>query len=445
MCFFSWLFYMLYLFLKIIFFYQIYLESVPVKQSALVTKTRKEISHQEPSINAQLLERAGYVSKLMAGVYSYLPLGLKVLTAIEDIIREEMNELGAQEVLMPALHPRENWDTTKRWDSVDVLYKLKGVGDRDLALGATHEEVVTPLMSAYIQSYKDLPKAVYQIQTKFRNEARSKSGLLRGREFRMKDLYSFHATQEDLDVYYEIVLQAYHNIFKRCGLGETTYLTYASGGSFSKYSHEFQTVTQYGEDIIHLCSECRIAINSEIFGEQNNCPSCKNTQLLEHKAIEVGNIFKLSTRFSEPFKTQYTDASGNSHDIIMGCYGIGPSRLMGTIVETLHDDKGIIWPEEIAPFQVHLISLLKETEPAQALYKLLQENNVSVLYDDRADLRPGEKFADADLLGMPYRVVISAKTLAQNAVELKARNSNDAQLISQENLIELLKNKKAVK
>lgn len=411
-----------------------------VKQSALVTKTRKEISQQEPSINAQLLERAGYISKLMAGVYSYLPLGLKVLTAIENIVREEMNALGAQEILMPALHPRENWDITQRWDKVDVLYKLKGAGDRDLALGPTHEEIVTPLISTYIQSYKDLPKTVYQIQTKFRNEARSKSGLLRGREFRMKDLYSFHTTQEDLDKYYEQVLAAYHKIFQRCGLGDTTYLTYASGGVFSKYSHEFQTVTQYGEDIIHLCTNCRIAINAEIIAEQTNCPSCDTKGLQEHKAIEVGNIFKLSTRFSESFKAHYTDASGQSHAIIMGCYGLGPSRLMGTIVETLHDEKGIVWPQEIAPFKVHLISLLKETDAADRLYALLQENNISVLYDDRVDIRAGEKFADADLIGIPWRVVLSSKTLANNTVELKARTSDTAELVSQEQLITLLRN-----
>ncbi|MHB9148449.1 MAG: proline--tRNA ligase, partial [Candidatus Amoebophilus sp.] len=311
-----------------------------MKLSNLITKTRKEASSQDVSVNAQLLERAGYISRLMAGVYSFLPLGLRVLTNIENIIREEMTKLGGQEILMPALQPRENWNITDRWDKVDVLFKLKGAGDRDLCLGPTHEEIVTPLIGSYIQSYKDLPTAVYQIQTKFRNEPRSKSGLLRGREFRMKDLYSFHRTQEDLDNFYEQAKIAYQNIFTRCGLGDITYLTYASGGVFSKYSHEFQTSTQYGEDIIYLCTNCSIAINKELIEEVFECPQCKEVKLEEQKAIEVGNIFKLGTKFSNAFNLSYLDEFGKSQEIIMGCYGIGSSRLMGTIVEILHDNKG---------------------------------------------------------------------------------------------------------
>lgn len=412
-----------------------------MKQSQLLTKTRKVMSQQEPSINAQLLERGGYISKLMAGVYSYLPLGFRVLNNIESIVRQEMNRLGAQEILMPALQPREIWDVTGRWDTVDVLYKLKS-GNKDLALGPTHEEVVTPLIGQYIQSYKDLPQAVYQIQTKFRDEARSKSGLLRGREFRMKDLYSFHATEPDLNTYYELVTAAYKAIFARCGLGDITYLTYASGGIFSKYSHEFQTITPYGEDIIYTCKSCALAVNKEIINDQPTCPGCSSNQLVEEKSIEVGNIFKLMTRFSEPYKIMYADALGEQKPVIMGCYGLGTSRLIGAIVEVLHDEKGILWPAEVAPYDVHLVSLVKSSEEQQkveSLYAELQAKGIEVLYDDRIGIQAGEKFADADLLGMPIRLVVSAKTLAQNAVELKLRSSNTAELVQINGLIEKIK------
>ena len=414
-----------------------------MKQSHLITKTRKASSQQDPSINAQLLERAGYVSKLMSGVYTYLPLGLKVLTKIENIVREEMEALGGQEILMSALQPKENWEKTGRWNNVDVLYKLKGAGDRDLCLGPTHEEIVTPLASMYIQSYKDLPKAVYQIQTKFRNEARPKSGLLRGREFRMKDLYSFHLDEQDLDHYYDKVKDVYLKIFARCGLGDITYLTYASGGTFSKYSHEFQTVTPFGEDTVFVCDKCKVGINKEIIEEQNKCPHCGNTNLVTQKSIEVGNIFKLMTRFSESFDLTYTDKTDEKKLVLMGCYGLGTSRLMGTIVEVLHDDRGIVWPKEVAPFDVHLISLVKDVtdlEKANKIYSDLQKAQIEVLYDDR-NTQAGEKFADADLLGMPMRLVVSSKTLAQNSVEVKARNSTESQLITLDNLVEYLKNR----
>ncbi len=414
-----------------------------MKQSQLFTKTRKNISEQDTSINAQLLERAGYISKLMSGVYSYLPLGLKVLFNIENIVREEMNKLDAQEILMPSLQPKENWTTTQRWDAVDVLFKLKGSGDKDLCLGPTHEEIVTPLVGQYIQSYKDLPIYTYQIQTKFRNEPRAKSGILRCREFRMKDLYSFHTTQEDLDSYYEKATQAYKTIFERCGLGEHTYLTYASGGIFSKYSHEFQTVTPYGEDIVFLCKNCKIAINKEIIEDQNSCPSCNNTELETQKAIEVGNIFKLSTKFSDAFKLSYTDSSGAQMPVLMGCYGIGTSRLIGAIVETLHDDKGIIWPKEVSPFDVHLISLGREAEDiekANELYETLEKNNIKVLYDDREGVQAGQKFADSDLIGIPVRIVISKKTIAQNSVEVKERTSQEAKFVDIDNLVKTLLN-----
>lgn len=412
-----------------------------------LTKTLKNVSSTDTSKNAQLLVKAGYVQQLMAGVYSYLPLGLRVLNKIENIIRDEMNQLGADEILMPALQPREIWDKTGRWDKIDVLYKLKGQGDRDLALGATHEEVVTPLMNQFIQSYRDLPKTVYQIQTKFRNEARAKSGLLRGREFRMKDMYSFHPNQEDLDAFYEKAISAYTNVYARCGIGDVTLLTVASGGAFSKYSHEFQTITDSGEDIVYRIPGTKEAINKEIIDDERALAELladSHTQredLEEIKAIEVGNIFKLGSRFSDAFSQKFVDENGQSHSVTMGCYGIGPSRVMGAIAECLGDDKGLVWPEEIAPFKVHLVSLARtEAESAQAddLYAQLNAQNIEVLYDDRLNARAGEKFSDADLIGLPYRIVISKKTLEAESVELKRRTEDNAELIPIKNLISVL-------
>ena len=405
-----------------------------MRQSQLFTKTQKNVAEDEVSRNAQLLTRAGFVDRLFAGVYSFLPLGLRVLTNIENIIREEMNRVGAQEILMPALQPKENWVTTGRWDELDVLFKLNGAGEREYALGATHEEVVTPLMKKSVLSYKDLPKAVYQLQTKFRNETRAKSGILRGREFRMKDLYSFHANQPDLDEYYEKVTEAYFRIFTRLGLSETTYLTYASGGTFSKYSHEFQTVTDAGEDLIYICDDCKVAINKEVIEDLNSsCPQCKKGNLREAKAIEVGNIFKLATKYSAPFEFNFVDENNTQQPVLMGCYGIGPSRVLGAIVEVHNDDKGMIWPEEVAPFKVHLISLAQnqeQTDKANELYEELLKRNISVLYDDRPDARAGEKFADSDLIGIPTRVVISARSLENGGVECKSRNQTESAVLS---------------
>lgn len=417
----------------------------------LYTRTVKEASEADPSRNAQLLMRAGYVSKLMAGVYSFQPLGLKVLKNIEQIVREEMDAIGGQEVLMPALQPKENWEATKRWDAVDILFKLKGAGDRDLCLGPTHEEIVTPLVTQYVRSYRDLPQAAYQIQTKFRNEARAKSGLLRGREFRMKDMYSFHASLEDFKLFYDKAAEAYYRVYERLGLGALTLFTYASGGMFSKYSHEFQTVTPYGEDVIYKVPGANrpIAINKEIMGDAEALASIipnykpgMEKELEELKSIEVGNIFELGTRFPDDFGATYMDAAGTPQKIWMGCYGIGPSRVMGTIAEVLSDDRGLVWPESVAPFKVHLVALGKEAadyEKADALYKQLQAAGLSVLFDDRQGVQAGEKFADADLLGMPHRVLISPKTSAQNSVEYKPRQAEKAELVSVEALLGRLK------
>lgn len=412
-----------------------------MRQSKLFTKTIKEIPKDETSFNAETLIRAGFVEKVSAGVYSFLPLGLRVHNKICDIVREEMNAIDGQEILMPALTPKGVWEQTGRWDNFDALFKLMGADKKEYALGATHEEIVTPLMKKFVFSYKELPVYVYQIQTKFRNELRAKAGLIRGREFSMKDLYSFHANEKDLDKFYELVKEAYFKIFKRCGLADLTYLTFASGGAFSKYSHEFQTLTETGEDTIYICDKCKVAINQEIIEEQKTCPSCGSDDLREEKAVEVGNIFKLGTRFSEPFDSKYTDTDGKERFVEMGCYGLGPSRTMGTIVEVCHDDKGIIWPEEVAPYRVHLLSLSKEKKVkdfAEGVYEKLLGNKIEVLYDDRDDVSSGAKFSDADLIGIPFRLIVSEKTVKENMVEIKRRDSEEMKLVKESDLIKEL-------
>lgn len=405
-----------------------------MKQSKLFTRTLKDLPKDETSFNAKTLIRAGFIDKLAAGVYSFLPLGLRVHNKICNIIREEMNAIGGQEILMPSLVPKKNWETTGRWENFDALFKLTGSNKKEYALGATHEEVVTPLAQKYVFSYQDLSMAVYQIQTKFRNEPRAKAGLIRGREFSMKDLYSFHPDEESLNKYYKIAQKAYFNVFERCGLVDVTYLTYASGGSFSKYSHEFQALCKAGEDTIHICDECKIAINEEIIKSCPQCPNCDNETLRTAKAVEIGNIFKLGIKFSKPFGFKYNDDQGKEKDIIMGCYGIGPSRLMATIVEVSHDDHGVIWPAEVAPFKVHLLSF-KQDAQAEELYDELTKAGIEVLYDDR-NMHPGEKLAEADLIGCPYRLVLSDKSLKQGGVEVKQRALADSEIIKLDKLID---------
>ena len=409
--------------------------SVAMRFSQQAVRTMKDHRSEDVSRNAQLLVRAGFVSRLMAGVYSFLPLGLRTLTRIEDVVRSEMNRVGGHEVLLPALQPRDIWDRTGRWDTVDVLFKLKGAGDRDLCLGPTHEEVVTPLFAPFLQSYRSLPTAVYQIQTKFRNEPRPKSGLLRGREFRMKDMYSFHADQADLDAFYERVKDAYMRVYEQCGLGQSTVITYASGGMFSKYSHEFQTITSHGEDVVYRVPGSDVAVNKELVGDVSALEGIvpdyrggRETEWEELKAIEVGNIFKLGTRFSDAFGARYTDRDGRTLPVQMGCYGLGPSRVMGTIAEYLSDDRGLYWPDAVAPYRVHLALLSQDAGDAErcsALYKNLLQQGIEVLYDDRTDASAGQKLADADLIGLPHRIVVSKKTLATDSVEWKKRRSDE--------------------
>jgi len=412
-------------------------------QSKLFTKTIRDISKEELSESAKLLLRAGFVDKLTAGVYTFLPLGLKVLDKIEKIISDEMESIGGQRILMPGLIPKANWEKSGRWSSLgDNLFKLKGQSEMEYALGATHEEVVVPLMKNYISSYKDLPVAVFQIQNKFRNELRAKSGILRTREFLMKDLYSFHENEKDLDDYYEKVKKAYERIFKKTGIAKQTYLTLASGGTFSEFSHEFQTITPAGEDAIFICSKCQTAINKEIIGKTDKCWKCSKNLSQEQKSIEVGNIFKTKKRYTQPFDFKFTDKDGSKKLVMMGCYGIGLPRLMGAVVEILRDEKGIIWPKSIAPFKIHLISIessAKVKKAAQNLYETLQKEKLEVIYDDRQTKSPGEKFADCDLIGIPLRIVVSEKTLKKNSIELKKRGEKEGKLIGLKSLVKFLK------
>ncbi len=409
-----------------------------MKQSKLFTKTKKEAGADEASAGTRLLARAGFIDKTAAGIYTMLPMGLLVLQKIESIIAKKMDALDAQRILMPALTPKKSWDVTGRWNELDVLYKIKSRRDSEYALGATHEEVVTPLAQKFALSYKDFPFAVYQIQTKFRDELRAKSGLLRGREFLMKDLYSFHIEQRDCDDYYEKVKEAYFEIFKEVGIVANTYLTLASGGTFSEFSHEFQTETAAGEDVIYHCGNCGFAINKEIKDNHPKCPECGKDDFDEKKAIEVGNIFKLETKYSAPFGFEATAADGGKLPVLMNCCGIGLTRLMGAAAEISRDDNGIVWPENIAPFAVHLIELesknsdeaRKIREACEKIYQDLQKRNIGVLYDDRQEKSAGEKFNDADLIGIPRRIVISPRTMEKDGAELKKRSEKESKLIS---------------
>lgn len=406
-----------------------------MRQSKLFTKTRKEAPADEVSKNAEFLIRGGFINKEMAGVYSYLPLGLRVMNKISNIVREEMNYIGGQEIKMTVLQDAEAWQKSGRWSDevVDNWFKTKLKNDTELGLGFTHEEPITTMLTNHINSYRDLPVYVYQIQAKFRNEARAKSGLMRGREFLMKDMYSFSKNEEEHNAFYEKVQKAYKNIYARLGIGHLTYMTFASGGTFAKYSHEFQTVTGAGEDLIYVDEETGVAVNQEVLTDEVLISlNLSREKLVEKKAVEVGNIFTLGTKYSEPLNLQYKDEDGSMKNVFMGSYGIGPSRLMGTVVEVLSDDNGIIWPKEISPFHVHLISL-GENEKADELYEELKAKKIDVLFDDR-EVSAGEKFADSDLLGIPLRIVVSKRSLEDGGYELKERKEDKSRIVNKESL-----------
>lgn len=394
--------------------------------SKLFGKTVKNVPSEEVAVNAKLLIKAGFIRREVAGVYNYLPLGLRVMNKISNIVRDEMNNAGGQEILLSALQNKDNWDKTGRWNSFDVLFKLKSQQNSEYALGPTHEEVLVPLVTQLISSYRDLPLSLYQIQVKFRDELRAKSGILRGREFIMKDLYSFHKDEEDFNKYYDLMRKTYKKVFERAGLDAIE--TEASGGAFSEFSHEYQVITDAGEDEIIYCPGGDFSANKEIAKvDENKACDLGHGNLKRVKTIEVGNIFPLGKKFSDAFGLVYKDENGNENTVIMGCYGIGISRLMGTIVEVHNDEKGIIWPENVAPFKVHLIGI-GEKSRADKIYSELNSKGVEVLYDDRDDKSVGEKFSDADLIGIPYRFVISDKT-GEGNIEVKKRSEKEAKII----------------
>jgi prolyl-tRNA synthetase len=399
-----------------------------MRQTQLFTKTKKLVPKDETSKNAELLIRGGFAHKEMAGVYSFLPLGLRVLNKIENIVREEMNKIGGQEIRMATLHPSEPWKKTGGWDNIDVLFKLTSRTENEYAIGQSEEEIITPLVKEHIFSYRDLPLAVYQIGQKYRDELRAKSGILRGREFGMKDMYSFHASQADLNGFYEIVKKSYFQIFESCGLRAKA--TEASGGNFSeKISYEFMVLTDAGEDDILYCDVCDYCVNVEIAKtkEGDMCSKCQKDKLQKARASEVGNVFDLGQKYVKDFNFTYMDEAGVRQYPVMGCYGLGTTRLMGVVVEALSDQAGIVWPESIAPFRAHLLSL-GANEKAEEIYKQLVSAGVEVLYDDR-DAHAGEKFADSDLIGIPYRVVVSKRALESGIMEIKRRTAHETEMV----------------
>lgn len=412
-----------------------------MKMTQLFTKTSKTAPSDEVAKNAQLLIRAGYVHKEMAGVYAYLPLGLRVLERIKQIVREEMNAIDSNELIMTGLQRKEVWEKTSRWDDevVDIWFKTALKDGTELGLGWSHEEPIVEMMKQHVQSYKDLPVSVYQFQTKMRNELRAKSGIMRGREFVMKDMYSFHATKEDLEAYYQEAIEAYTRIYERLGVGEETYVTFASGGAFTKFSHEFQTICEAGEDVIYLHRGKNIAINEEVIDDAIKELGVSRDELEKVKTAEVGNIFNFGTQKTDEMGLYFTDADGDRKSLYIGSYGVGVTRMMGVIVEKFADDKGLVWPENIAPFKAQLVSIGEQgAAAADELYEQLTEAGVEALYDDRAE-RPGEKFADAELMGMPWRVTVSDRLVEQGKVELTERRSGETKLLTADELLAILK------
>jgi prolyl-tRNA synthetase len=412
-----------------------------MRMSKLFTRTSKTAPADEQAKNAQLLIKAGFIHKEMAGVYAFLPLGKRVLDNISEIVRQEMNTVGGQEVQMTVLQPQDIFEKTDRWDDkkVDNWFKTKLANGTELGMGLTHEEPIVDSMKDFVKSYKDLPVLVYQIQSKFRNEKRAKSGLLRGREFTMKDMYSLARSQEEHDEIYEQVAKAYTRVYERLGIGDVTYRTYADGGIFTtRFSDEFQTISPIGEDTIYVHEGKKIAFNEEIMSDETLAKmGVKREELVEKRGVEVGNIFPLESKYSDALELFYNDEKGEQQSIIMGCYGIGISRLVGMLAEHFSDERGLVWPTSVAPFRVYLAPIgNNETvvKAAETLYNSLTTAGVEVLYDDR-DARPGEKFADADLMGIPYRVVVSEKNLASNQYEVKGRTETEAEFLDFDSVI----------
>lgn len=414
-----------------------------MKRTNLFTKTTKTAPADETSLNASLLIRAGYVHKEMAGVYAYLPLGLRTLEKIKTIIRKEMNAIGGEELLMTNLQPTDVWRSTGRWndDTVDIWFKTQLKNDEPLGLAWSHEEPILKMLSEYVYSYKDLPVSVYQFQTKLRNELRAKSGIMRGREFLMKDMYSVHADKADLERFYNQVIEAYQRIYDSLGIGKNTFVTFASGGAFTKFSHEFQTICEAGEDWLYLDRSNNIAVNEEVLESAAKDLRLDKNKLEKVRSAEVGNIFNFGTDKARQMGINFQTKDNQSQPLYYGSYGIGVTRVMGVIAELFADDKGLVWPDSVAPFKVSLVTIGCDEavlSAAQRVIEILEKSDIDVLWDDR-DVRPGEKFADSDLIGLPHRIVISPKTVEAGIIEYKARNQSESKLIDLEQLIDILK------
>jgi prolyl-tRNA synthetase len=407
-----------------------------MRRSKLFIRTRKDAPSDELAKNAQLLLRAGYVYKVMAGVYAYTPLGIRVVEKIKQIVREEMDAVDGAELVMTALQRPDTWQATKRWDDdvVDVWFKTHLKDGQELGMAWSHEEAIVEMLKTHITSYKDLPQSVYQFQTKFRNELRSKSGIMRGREFVMKDMYSVHASQEDMDRYYDEVIEAYKRVFDRLGIGEKTFVTFASGGAFTKFSHEFQTICDAGEDTLFVNVDHTVAVNEEVLDDATEELGIEKSTLEPIVTAEVGNIFKFGTEKSEKMNFTFTDQDGSQKPLYLASYGIGVTRVMGVIAEIMSDDKGLIWHANVAPYHVYLAAIGDVTEQADALYEELQAAGIEVLYDDR-DERPGAKFADAELMGLPVRIVLSERTLEADQAELTLRASSETRMVARQDIV----------
>ena len=408
-----------------------------MRVTRLFTKTSKTAPADEVAKNAQLLIRAGYVYKEMAGVYAYLPLGLRVIEKIKQIVREEMDAIDSNELIMTGLQRKDIWEKTGRWsdETVDIWFKTALQDGTELGLGWSHEEPIVEMMKQYVQSYKDLPASLYQFQTKLRNELRAKSGIMRGREFVMKDMYSFHATKEDLETYYQRAIDAYMRVYDRLGIGKDTYVTFASGGAFTKFSHEFQTICEAGEDVIYLHREKNIAVNEEVIDEAAKELGIARDELEVVKTAETGNIFNFGTQKTDEMDLYYTGEDGKEHSLYIGSYGIGITRAMGVIVEKMSDEKGIVWPEAVAPYRVYLVSIGEQgIAEADKLYDELTTKGVEVLYDDR-DERPGTKFADSELMGIPYRVTVSDRGVQAGTYEYTERASGETSVLTRDELL----------
>lgn len=414
-----------------------------MRRTQLFIKTQRDAPSDEVAKNAQLLIRAGFVYKVMAGVYAYTPLGIRVVEKIKQIVREEMDAIGGNELIMTALQREDTWSVTNRWDDemVDVWFKTKLKDETEVGLAWSHEEAIIEMMKQHIQSYKDLPAYVYQFQTKFRNELRSKSGIMRGREFVMKDMYSCCLDAEQHDKFYNDCIDAYMKVFDRLGLGEETYVTFASGGAFTKFSHEFQTICDAGEDTIYMNQDKSVVLNEEILDEATLAEvGVKRGELSSAKSAEVGNIFNFGTQKSEEMDFGLTDKEGQRQFVHLGSYGIGITRVMGVIAEKFSDNKGLVWPVNTAPYSVYLVAVGETAAEADLLYENLKDEGIEVLYDDR-DERPGSKFADAELMGIPYRIVVSKRTMEEDSVEFTERKTGETTMLSQDNVIEEIREK----